>query len=512
MEKMKAPTDSPAGTLWGTATLCLFALLTVLIGILRSFWAVSPQDEAAMLVYPDLILRGHQLYVDIATLYGPGNFYLLAGAFALFGRTVLVERIVGMGYHFVLISCCYLIGARVSWVVGLASATFALIVLIFFPVAGAYSMFGALALALTALFLANKSCRSGGADSQRRWALYAGVLTGVSYWFRLDVGAIVTLAVPIALDPRGGLRLRSFAIGGAFAIVALLAFALLVGPSTVFDSMVIDGFRTAPGRVLPIEMSAEFVILAVCIVIDVVSSFIVYRLRVDNDMVWLTRAIAVFCVGMLPAILQRADIWHYAYVGTAIMGLTIVSAGIASWRTRWEVRTPGGMIALAALATLFVVSVAFVQRFLASDTDVVKITLNGRSIDLSFSYLGGDPGNLMGLLEEVNRVARPGEKLFVGPTDLRFTNYNDMFIYFLLPQLEPVTRYLEMDPGIANRSGSGLAEQVDLADWVVLTNRYETFREPNAASIPGSPGANEEIRRHFCLHSEHGSWKLLHRC
>jgi len=119
---------------------------------------------------------------------------------------------------------------------------------------------------------------------------------------------------------------------------------------------------------------------------------------------------------------------------------------------------------------------------------------------------------LQGLLDEINRLGGADERLFVGPRDLRFAISNDTFIYYLLPNLRPVSRYLEMNPGCANRPGSGLAADISNANWVILTSRYESWREPNASLVPGPGEPNEVVRREFCLVSQYGEWKLLHRC
>ena len=53
-------------------------------------------------------------------------------------------------------------------------------------------------------------------------------------------------------------------------------------------------------------------------------------------------------------------------------------------------------------------------------------------------------------VDELDRLAKPGDRLLVGPSDLRRTWYSDAFIYWLFPELEPATYYIEMDPGLAN--------------------------------------------------------------
>ena len=59
------------------------------------------------------------------------------------------------------------------------------------------------------------------------------------------------------------------------------------------------------------------------------------------------------------------------------------------------------------------------------------------------------------LVPDVDELTEPGDRLFVGPGDLRKTPYSEAFLYYLLPELDPATRYIEMDPGVANAADSG---------------------------------------------------------
>ena len=53
-----------------------------------------PMDEGTLLVYPQLVLDGRIPNKDFESFYGPGNLWILAGAYAAFGDTVVVERVV----------------------------------------------------------------------------------------------------------------------------------------------------------------------------------------------------------------------------------------------------------------------------------------------------------------------------------------------------------------------------------------------------------------------------------
>ena len=107
------------------------------------------------------------------------------------------------------------------------------------------------------------------------------------------------------------------------------------------------------------------------------------------------------------------------------------------------------------------------------------------------------------LLAEVPKVAKPGDRLFVGTTDLRKTPLSEAYLYYLLPELPPATRYIEMDPGVANAKGSGMAADLRSADVAILSGAWNDWSEPNDSRKLGSDASNQVLVNDFCLV---GSW------
>ncbi|MCB0978646.1 MAG: hypothetical protein KDB02_14435, partial [Acidimicrobiales bacterium] len=122
------------------------------------------------------------------------------------------------------------------------------------------------------------------------------------------------------------------------------------------------------------------------------------------------------------------------------------------------------------------------------------------------------------LVADLGRLSKPGERLLVGPVDFRFTPYSDAFFYFLFPDLVPATRYIEMDPGIANAPDSGLADEVASADWLILSNVWTNWAEPNASLDAGSDAPNKVVQEKFCKVGAYGNrdgapwFELYRRC
>ena len=112
------------------------------------------------------------------------------------------------------------------------------------------------------------------------------------------------------------------------------------------------------------------------------------------------------------------------------------------------------------------------------------------------------------LLNRINALAHPGERLFVGPADLRRTNYNDTFLYYMLPHLRPASYFLEMNPNSANRPNSRLTADIRTADWLILNRLYDTWVEPNSSSRNGSAEPNEAVQEEFTLRGKFGPYLL----
>lgn len=105
----------------------------------------------------------------------------------------------------------------------------------------------------------------------------------------------------------------------------------------------------------------------------------------------------------------------------------------------------------------------------------------------------------------------PGQRLFVGPADLRRTNYNDTFIYYMLPHLQPATYFLEMNPGSANRPDSSLATDIASADWLVLNREFDRWDESNGSPKSASHAPIRVVQRQFELCGRFGSRDLYRR-
>jgi hypothetical protein len=171
-------------------------------------------------------------------------------------------------------------------------------------------------------------------------------------------------------------------------------------------------------------------------------------------------------------------------------------------------RTKAGLL-LIPLAIMFLVVPHYTVRWYADYVgqtfgyrqDGVAIEHDGRTF-----YYGREQVAVAAeeMLDDVDRFTEPGQKLIVGTGDLRRTPYSEAYLYFLLPDLVPGTRYIEMDPGMANTDDSGLADELRAADVVILSTVYDDWDEPNTSRDYGSDEPNQVLDQEFCRKGSYG--------
>jgi hypothetical protein len=110
------------------------------------------------------------------------------------------------------------------------------------------------------------------------------------------------------------------------------------------------------------------------------------------------------------------------------------------------------------------------------------------------------------ILGELGERARAGDRLFVGPRDPARPNYNDTFVYFLVPELRPASYYSAVIPGITIPPN-----EIGQADFLILTTTYD-WRGPAVAPNPEQLAVARILRERFCPAARHGDYELLERC
>ena len=471
----------PLGAVLALATAALLA---------PSFLAAgSPFDEGILVSFPTRVLAGDVPYRDFETFYGPGEPYLVAGLFRVFGAGLGVERAVGFAFRLLLVVALFVCLRRFGELPALAGGVLAAC-LVAADGVNADNHVTALALSVVALVAL-----------ERGRLLPAGLAAGGAALFSAEFAVVAPLAAaPLLLRRRG---LGSFGAGFAVALVPYVPLAVAAGSHRIGKN-VHDLLATGRDRRLPITLGSESGRLLVALFAALVLLALASRGRpVLASLLVLATFQALYG-------LWRADPKHLATAAVVPLAAAPTAASLLLRR-----RPVAAALGAAAALLLVLASVHYVRGGVSRNAKLVVgrapvhvVSYGGRSFRLESA---ADARALERAIGAEARLARPGGRLFVGPRDLRQTAGNDAFVYYLLPRQRPASFYVELDP-VASRAGSGLASDLRHADTLLLGGPWDALHEPNASSHDGSPAANEVVARLFCRRGRFGTYELFARC
>lgn len=498
----------------------------------------STMEEGFMLVFPERVMRGDVANVDFLHLYGPGSLHLLSLWYRVFDVSLVSERTFGLLQHLLVVAGLYVLarpwGRRLATSVALVSTLFVLT-----PIGlQALAWSGAVGLGVWSVVFARHAHESPNA----RWAHVAsGVMAGLTLTFRPDLILALLLAHGWMWWRGRRVGLGSWAIGFAVGLTSLFVHLVQAGPAAMWRGMFVEpvvdlrggrelprppswdhldgalqviGEKFAPWWGLPAlgtpkQLVLWFFLLPIVAIGVVVAARRVTPRAATSPLVGARRsetltAIGLFGVGLLPQALQRPDSAHFNWVSCVSFPLLVVVAADLLHVYAPRLRARNATASVAVVAAIVVLIPAFTTRTylgyvtdtLRGDLDTLTVERDGREFFL------GDYRPWLASVEVVRDLdswIEPGQRLFVGPVDLRQTAYSDAFFYFLFPELDPATYFIEMDPGLANREGSRLADDVASADWLILTRFWSQWIEPNDSIVFGSDVPNQIVEERFCL-------------
>ena len=516
----------------GLAVLLVVAFVALPVrGLYRA--TGSSMEEGFMLVFPHLVWQGRIPNVDFLHLYGPGSLDILALWYQLFGYTLEAERTFGLLQHLGIIFGIYAL-TRAWGRVSAVGAAWITALLIMTPIGlSALAWHGAVALALWAVVFAVRATQT---HRTRHWAI-AGVLAGLALTFRPDIVLAVGAALLFAVWSSRRVAWKPLVIGAVVGLLPLWIHLVVAGPWNVFEGVFLDPvFHLRAGRELPrppswgvvdgaLQAVAEglppwwrlpapkasqqlFLWFFAVVIIAIAVPLIAWRQRRHGNATprtFLLLAAGIFGLGIVPQALQRPDSTHLAWVAVVswpLLAVALTELGVRHWPERARLAQLAG-VGLVGLLML-VVAPFYTYRHYLLQTRVSAGNLpvpflverDGRRFWFGDFFVASA---LNELIPDLDELTEPGDRLVVGPADLSRTIYSDDSVYFLFPELVPATYFIEMDPGLADAEGSGLAEDIETADFLVLTNIWTGWNEPNASSDHLSQEANQAVADNFCL-------------
>ncbi len=526
----------PSRRQWSEVLSLAVPALFVAIPLARMLGAgATTMEEANVLVVAAGILDGRLPHADVEYLYAPGTAWAVAGAFWTLGTSVAVERLVGLAYRLAFLWGIHRLARR--W----GSGTAACAAIASWAVIAPFGLVAYPWIAGLGLLVAGAALVLDGDDGRR--ASIGAALCGLAVFHQLVLGPaalVVVLPALLSADVRRRARLVTGLVAG---LSPFLLHLVLVGPRSMLDGMVIDPiFRLRAGRSLPLppdpsdsgdffarlddllrgpdrlpglDRPAQIAALFWLLVLATVALVVVAR-RWRGPGRTRFATMAAIAVALVPMALQRPSPNHLKFVGTFTVAVAVVAIAVPLSRRARSLAAP---IALAlVLGGLAVVAPHHIGRFTFEaftdrpfDSSSTTVVHDGRTLPIGRGA-AAVADEIHSVVSVVDYLTRPGDRLFVGPVDLTRTNYGDTFFYFLLPDLVPASRHLEMNPGLANRFGGNLPVELASADVLVLTDRFDGWSEPNASVRAGDPVASAVVAGRFCDVAGTATWRVLTPC
>jgi len=522
----------------------LLPLLPVVLACalpLPGLWQAAgpPMEEGFMLVFSERLLAGDLPNRDFLHLYGPGSLWVLAAVYWVAGTSLGAQRAVGYLQHLgIVFGAWSLLRPWGPWVAATGGVVAAIIVI---PPSGlsALAWLGAVALGLWSIRAGIEAVEDASGSRRRARLIWvAGILGGAVLLYRLDLVVAMVTSLGVVLWYLRGPDRRRLVLASLVGVSPYLIHLATAGPWRVVQGMVIEPvFELRGGRALPLPPNPDDfdgflqragtldeppwplpsppgpIQLSLWLLLILAGSALLLIAGVRCARAGRPRLLvmAAFATGLVPQALQRADSTHLAWVSCVTFAF-LPAAVVELWPARSTTTRarPRTALAVAVPAALLLAAVPFFT--LRSYTEAVGQTFgyrnNARSMQHEgrvFRYARSDAVDAVNaLLPVVDDLTDPGDRLFVGPGDLRFTPYSEAFLYYLLPDLTPATRYIEMDPGVANAADSGLADELRSADVAILSSIRDDWNEPNDSGVAGPDEPNRVLDEDFCLVESYG--------
>jgi hypothetical protein len=485
-------------------------------------------DEGLILAGADRILLGEVPFRDFWNTHPPGQIWLVAGLFRLFGESMLVLRVYDAAVKAVLALVLFDWAARLA-PRNLAVAAF-VVAAIWLEYCGAfgfgYTAFPALLLGLGSINWLVTAGEATTPSRTRRLIAGAGLCTGIAALFRLDFGAYTALAAVatiVAAQARERRRaapsrlreaaaaLAVYGAGVSLPVVVALAVLVAQGVSTstlvgvliAYPARVFPAYRGLPLPGFSVWRLAYYVPVWVGVAGLLRGAWLVRRAGGGRSAALAWCGLSLAALVALPQARTRADMVHQAPVL-----LPTIALAAALWFVLW---TRGGALRAGACGLVPVLALAYLAAPVyswvrpGSPTATTSHGLN-RAAGVAL-----EPDQAAAV-RAVQQRTRAADAIYVGNTRHDRLVRNDALFYFLASR-RYATAYHNLLPGLATRADVQRAMiaslQTTATRCLVLCARFDDSTEPNASSLAGgSQLLDAHIRQAYVFSDRIGGYDI----
>ncbi len=532
--------------------------LVPLLGILCCFVLsmkrdVNVYDEGVILTGATQVLHGAVPHRDFRSIYGPGQFFILAALFKTFGVSVLVARLWDLAVRSCLVLLVFaIVRQSASRRLALLAAAASLVWLAGFAFYG-YPVFPALAAILAGLILLVPALAQDG--TPRRLA-GAGAWVGVALLFRYDIGlftaalegGLLAVASWLRVGGRAGLgaAIRSvlpFGLGFAAIVVPVLGVFAATGalPDLVFDIVRFPAQFYARMRSLPFpgfsaepDPAMEFVVyLPPLLCLAAIPSYIaVWRSGQAGQgerrllLAWLTILVGLTFVFFGKGFVRPRAVQMSMAILTALMLAAVLARPLPG-------RGPLGRLALIPVLLALAIWTGFplLTDLVRVDTNIVWAlqpaawheAADGNPPDWGSCVLPAGLERLACFRTEPDQIATiryiqartaADDPVYVGLARHDKIFVNDVLLYFALAR-PPATKWYHFDPGL--QTSAPIQQQI-IADLersqpklIVLEAKWGDEAEPNDSRLSDATLLDDYIRNSFEPVAQFGANTILQR-
>jgi hypothetical protein len=521
----KSTASSVNSSYFQVSRLVIIFIASILVLAILTPSSVSEYDEGAILTGAMRVAAKAVPHRDFYANYGPGQFYVLAALFDLFGQTVFVERMYSLAVRAGIVCFVYLIGSRLTRLPCNLAMTALCLLWIGVAQYPAYPIWPSLLFILVSIWVAIPVF--SGTYSPGRLA-FAGLCGGLSVLFRYDMGIMMLAVMSAALIAFGFTRRgisssrvrRAFAMiapfwGASGAVVVLLGaayikfgiledfiFQIFTYPSEHYREMRSLPF---PSLTLSSHINEDMIIymppvVITCLILLTVNQYFHRNENtVESEEIWIVYLVAFMAFGLYFKGVVRTSVVHMMssiVPSFVVLGYVIDRPLLGkSMFARSAPMLPVLVSLIFAIVPSLIAATHARGVAFANLSDAAKVIRSGISKGRGSGDDACKPQNNLdralcyrlsaGSIETARFIianTTPDQRIFVGngANDKAFAN--DSSLYFLSGR-QPATKWSQYDPGLQN-SEAIQAEMIgdlkrNTPPLIILDEQFDDEVEPN---------------------------------